>query len=221
MAVHGLLRRPRRAAHRWQESRECGLCAVGERAGQLRAPRGERVERLHERRVRRAALLLVGGAAQRVEAELLRLGEHGLDEARLADTERARDEQRAAIGGGGTLKSAERRGELSLAPFDGSVEEPSGADRRAASELALERQRLLGGLRAEPRELVAQQAELARGGWPVAARCAAAHERAVGLLVSGVLAKHLLPAALGAHHREAALAQPRARAERPLLVGLV
>ena len=31
----------------------------------------------------------------------------------------------------------------------------------------------------------------------------------------------LLPAALGAQHREAALAQPRARAERPLLVGLV
>ena len=66
--------------HRGQQSRQGGLRAVGERAGQLRAPRGERVERLHERRVRRAALLLVGGAAQRVEAELLRLGEHGLDE---------------------------------------------------------------------------------------------------------------------------------------------
>ena len=163
----------------------------------------------------------MGGAAQRVKAELLRLGEHRLDEARLADPERARDEQRAAIAGRGTPKRAERRGELSLTPFDGSVKEPSRADRRAARELALERQRLLRGLRAEPRELVAQQAELPRGSWPVAARHAAAHERAVGLLVGGVLAQHLLPAALGAHHREAALAQPRARAESPLLVGVV
>ena len=87
-AVHGLIRRPRRAAHRGQQSRQRDLCAVGERAGQLRAPRGERVERLHERRVRRAALLLLGGAAQRVKAELLRLGEHSLEEARLADPER-------------------------------------------------------------------------------------------------------------------------------------
>ena len=221
MAVHGLFRHARRAAHRGQQSRQGGLCAVGERAGQLRAPRGERVERLHERRVRRAALLLVGGAAQRVKAELLRLGEHGLDEARLADPERARHEQRTAIGGRGTPQRGGRRGELALTPFDGSVEEPNRADRRAARELALERQRLLGGLRAEPRELVAQQAELARGGRPVAARHVPAHERAVGLLVGGVLAQHLVPAALGAHHREAALAQPRARAERPLLVGLV
>ena len=221
MAVHGLLRRPCRAAHRGQQSRQGGLCAVGERAGQLRAPRGERVERLHERRVRRAALLLVGGAAQRVEAELLRLGEHGLDEARLADPERARDEQRAAVGGRGAPQRGGRRGELALTPFDRGVEEPGRADRRAARELALERQRLLGGLRAEPRELVAQQAELARGGRPVAARHVSAHERAVGLLVGGILAQHVVPAALGAHHREAALAQPRARAERPLLVELV
>ena len=118
MAVHGLLRHARRAAHRGQQSREGGLCAVGERARQLRAPRGERVERLHERRVRRAALLLVGGAAQRVKAERLRLGEHSLDEARLADPERARDEQRAAIGGRGTPQRAGRRGELTLTPFD-------------------------------------------------------------------------------------------------------
>ena len=101
------------------------------------------------------------------------------------------------------------------------MEEPSRANRRTARELALERQRLLGRLRAEPRELVAQQAELTRGSRPVAARHVAAHERAVGLLVGGVLAQHLLPAALGAHHREAALAQPRARAESPLLVRLV
>ena len=133
----------------------------------------------------------------------------------------ARDEQRAAIAGRGTPKRAERRGELSLTPLDRSVKEPSRANRRAAHELALERQRLLGGLRAEPRELVAQQAELTRGSRPVAARHAAAHERAVGLLVGGVLAQHLLPATLGAHHREAALAQPRARAESPLLIGLV
>jgi hypothetical protein len=43
----------------------------------------------------------------------------------------------------------------------------------------------------------------------------------VGLLVAWVLAQHVVPAALGAHHREAALAQPRPRAEGPLLVGLV
>ena len=43
----------------------------------------------------------------------------------------------------------------------------------------------------------------------------------MGLLVSRVLAQHLLPAAVRAQHREAALAQPRARAESPLLVRLV
>ena len=164
VAIHGLLPRPRRGPHRRQQPRQGALCAVGQRAGQLRAPRGEGIERLHERRVRRAALLLVGGAAQRVKAELLRLGEHSLDEARLADPQRARDEQRAAIARRGTLQRAERRGELSLTPFDGSVQEPSRADRRAAGELALQRQRLLGRLRADPRELVAQQAELAGGG---------------------------------------------------------
>ena len=89
MAVHGLLRRPRGAAAREGSRRASAACALS-----LSAPassgrrRGERVERLHERRVRRAALLLVGGAAQRVEAELLRLSEHGLEEARLADAER-------------------------------------------------------------------------------------------------------------------------------------
>ena len=221
MAVHGLLRQTLGAAHRGQESRQGGLCAVSEGAGQLRTPGGERVERLHERRVRRAALLLVGGAAQGVEAKLLRLGEHGLEKAGLADPERARHQQRAAVGGGGTPQRGGRRGELTLTPFDGCVEEPGRADRRAARELALKRQRLLGGLRAEPRELVAQQAELARGGRPVAARHVPAHERAVRLLVGGILAQHFLPAALGAHHREAALAQPRARAEGPLLVRLV
>ena len=134
MAIHGLLAPPAAGSpHRGQQPRQRGLCAVGERADQLRAPRGERIERLHERRVRRAALLLVGGAAQRVKAELLRLGEHSLDEARLADPQRARDEQRAAIAGRGTLKRAERRGELSLTPFDGSVEErePRGPPGRA------------------------------------------------------------------------------------------
>ena len=105
--------------------------------GQLRAPCGERVERLHERRVRRAALLLVGGAAQRVEAELLGLGEHGLDEARLADPERAGHEQRAAVGRRGAPQRAGRRGELTLTPLDGSIEKPGRADRRTAGELAL------------------------------------------------------------------------------------
>ena len=151
MAVHGLLRRPRRPAHRGQQSRERGLCVVGERTDQLRAPRDERVERLHERGVRRTALLLVGGAAQRVKAELLRLGEHGLNDARLADPKRAGHEQRAAIGGRGMLQRSGRRRELALTSFDRSVEEPGRADRRAARELALERQRVLGGLRAEPR----------------------------------------------------------------------
>ncbi len=101
------------------------------------------------------------------------------------------------------------------------MEKAGGADRRAAGELPLERQRLLGGLRAEPGELFTQEAELARGGRFVAARDVAAHERAVGVLVGGILAQHLVPPALGAHHRETALAQPRAWAEQPLLVGLV
>ena len=102
----------------------------------------------------------------------------------------------------------ERQRELALASFHGGVEEPGRPNRRAARELALQRQRLLGGLRAEPRQLLAQQSELARRGRPVAACHVAAHERPVSLLVGGVLAQHLLPAALGAHQREAALAQP-------------
>ena len=133
----------------------------------------------------------------------------------------ARDEQRAALAGRGAPQRCGCRAELALTPFDRGVAKPGGADRRAARELALERQRLLGGLRAEPRELVAQQAELARGGRPVATRRVPTHERAVGLLVGGVLAQHVVPAALGAQHREPALAQPRAWAEQPLLVGLV
>ena len=99
--------------------------------------------------------------------------------------------------------------------------DPGRADRRAARELALKRQRLLGGLRAEPRELVAQEAELACGGRPVAARPVSAHERAVRLLVGGILAQHVIPAVLGPQHREAALPQTRAGAEGPLLVWLV
>ena len=45
---------------------------------------------------------------------------------------------------------------------------PRTAGPRASSRR--ERQRLLGGLSAEPRELVGQQAQLARGSWPVTAR---------------------------------------------------
>ena len=189
------------------------MCAVGERAGQLRALRRERVDRLDERRVRRAALHLVGGAAQRVEPERLRLGEHRLDEAGLADPERAGHEQRTAIGGRGTPQRGGRRGELTLTPFDRSVEESTHVDRRATRELALKRERLLRGLGAEPRELVAQQAELARGGRPVAARHVPAHERAVRLLVGGILAQHVVPPALGAHHRRGG-ARAAARAGR-------
>ena len=155
---------PPPAAHRGEQPGKRGLRVVGERAGQLRAPRRQRLERLHERRVRRAALLLVGGAAERVETELLRLSEHGLDEAGLADPERARDEQRAAIGGSGTPQRGGRRSELALTPFDGGVKEPDRPHRRATRELALERERRLGGLRAEPRELVSQHAELPRRG---------------------------------------------------------
>ena len=221
MPVYGLLRRRCRVGHRGQQSRQGGLRAVGERAGQLRTPRGEWVERLHERRVGRAALLLVRGAAQRMEAELLRLGEHGLEKAGLADPQRAGDEQGAAIGGRSARERCRCRAELPLTPFDRAMEKPGRVDRRAARELALERQRLLGGLRPEPRELFTQEAELARGGRFVAARHVAAHERAVGLLVGGILAQHLVPPALGAHHRETALAQPRAWAEQPLLVALV
>ena len=43
----------------------------------------------------------------------------------------------------------------------------------------------------------------------------------MGLLVGRVLAQHVVPAALGAQHGEAPLAQARARAERPLLVEVV
>ena len=213
MAVDGLLRRARRAAHRRQQPRERGLCAVAERAGQLRAPRGERVERLDERRVRRAALLLVGGAAQRVEAELLGLGEHRLDEARLADPERARDEQRAAVAGRGTPQRgrAPRRARA-RALRRGACR--SRAARTAGPRVSSRCSASVSSEGSAPSrdELVAQQAELARGGRPVAARHVPAHERAVGLLVGGVLAQHVLPAALGAQQREAALAQPRARA---------
>ena len=49
----------------------------------------------------------------------------------------------------------------------------------------------------------------------------ATHESAVGLLVRGVHLQHLLPTAMGAHHREPALAQPRARTESPLLIQFV
>jgi pimeloyl-ACP methyl ester carboxylesterase/DNA-binding CsgD family transcriptional regulator len=156
-----------------------------------------------------------------VKAELLRLGEHCLNDARLADPKRAGDEQRAAIGGRGMLQRDGRRRQLVLTPFDRRVEEPGRADGRAARELPLERQRVLGGLRAEPRELVTQQAELASGGRPVATRRMSAHEGAMGLLVGWVRAEHVVPAALGAHHFEASLTQPRARAEGPLLVRLV
>ena len=55
--------------------------------------------------------------------------------------------------------------------------------------------RLVEGVEGEVE--LAQQAELASGGWPVAARHVAADERAVGLLVGDVLAQHLLPAAPG------------------------
>ena len=56
-----------------------------------------------------------------MKAELLRLREHSLEQARLADPERAGDQQRAATAGRGTLKRPERRGELSLTPLDRSV----------------------------------------------------------------------------------------------------
>ena len=159
VAIHGLLPPPAGRAHRRQQPRQRRLRAVGERAGQLRAPRGERIERLHERRVGRAALLLVGGAAQRVKAELLRLGEHSLDEARLAHPQRAHDEQRAAVARRGALQRAERRGELALTPLHRRVEEASRANRRAARELAVERQRLA---RRAPRR--AARARRAAGG---------------------------------------------------------
>ena len=149
-AVDGLLRRPRRAAHRRQQSRERDLRAVAERADQLRATVGERVERFGERRVGRCALRLLTATAQRVEAELLRLGEHSLEHARLADPHRTRDQQRAPIEGRGTSERAERRGEFSLPAFDGGVEEPGRVHRRAAGELALKRERLCRGLDAQP-----------------------------------------------------------------------
>src|SRR5829696_6108613 len=100
--------------YRRQESRERRLCAVGEGAGELRAPGGKWVERLDERRVRRAALLLVRGAAKRVETELLGLGQHRLDQTRLAGSHRAPDEQRAAVPSRRTPQGGDSRGELAL-----------------------------------------------------------------------------------------------------------
>ena len=88
---------------------------------------GERVQRFRERRVRRPALRLVSGTAQRVEAEPLGLGEHGLEQARLADAHRTGDQERAAVRGRGTLQGTERRRELSLPPLDGRVKEPGRA----------------------------------------------------------------------------------------------
>ncbi len=43
----------------------------------------------------------------------------------------------------------------------------------------------------------------------------------MGLLVGRILAQHIVPATPGAHHLQAALAQPRARGECPFLVGRV
>lgn len=105
----------------------------------------------------------------------LRLGpwskamQHSLHEARLADPEGARHEQRAPLRGRRTPQRAPRRRELPLAPFEGRVQVPLRAKRPAARELALEGQRFLGGFRAEPQELVPQPSELSRGGGPVAA----------------------------------------------------
>jgi hypothetical protein len=147
VAIHGLFPLPRGAAGRGQQSRKRDLCAVAQRAGQFRTPRRERVKCLYERRVGCAAFLLVGGATQRVKPQLPRTGQHGLGQARLADPERARDEQRTAVSGRGVLQRAERRAELSLTPFDGSEEEPRRVDRGTAHELALKCQRLPGGLR--------------------------------------------------------------------------
>ena len=93
MAVHGPPAAAPAGRRTEGSSRARAACALSVSApASSGAPRGERVERLHKRRVRRAALLLVAGAAERVESELLRLREHGLDEARLADPQRARDE---------------------------------------------------------------------------------------------------------------------------------
>ena len=148
--VHLLLRHPLRATHRRQQSRERDLRAVAERADQLRAAVGERVERFRERRVGRSALRLVPCTAQCVEGQLLRLGEHGLEQARLADPDRTGDQQRAPVRGRGTLQRDERRGELSLPSFDGGAKEPGRVNRRAPGELALKRQRLLRRLDAQP-----------------------------------------------------------------------
>jgi len=156
-----------------------------------------------------------------VKADLLGLREHRLDQTRLADPERPGDEQRAAIRAHRTLQRMQGRSQFSLTPLDGRVEKPRRADRRAARELALKRQRLIRGLRAKLCELVAQQAELTNGSRPITARYASAHEPAVSLLVRCVLAQHLFPLAPGSQHREPSFPQPRARAKSPLLVTLV
>ena len=161
------------------------------------------------------------GTAQRVEAEPLGLGEHGLEQARLADPHRTGDQECTAGPRRGALQGAQRRGEFSLPPLDGRVEEPGRPHRRTAGQLALQRQRLLRGLDTQPREFLAQQSELACGPRPVATRRTTAHERPMSLLVGGILSQHLLPAALRAHHRQAALAQRRARPESPLRVRFV
>ena len=222
MAVHGSPPTPPPDGAPRGAAGKRGLRVVGERAGQLRAPRRQRLERLHERRVRRAALLLVGGAAERVETELLRLSEHGLDEAGLADPERARDEQRAAIGGSGTPQRGGRRSELALTPFDGGVKEPDRPHRRATRELALERERrLLGGLRAEPRRagLAARGTAAPRPAGRRSPR--SAHERGGPPRRPDPRAARRPNAPRSATARELALAQSLARAKCPLLVALV
>jgi hypothetical protein len=146
-------------------------------------------------------LLAVGGATERMKAELLGVGEHSFDEPRLADAERPNDDQYTAIAGSGPPEHGARRRQLVFTSFDGGMEDPSGANRRAARKLALKRQRLRGRLRANPPELLAKQTELARRPRSIAARCASAHQRPVRLLVRRLLQQHVLPTTLRAHHR--------------------
>src|SRR3954453_1102043 len=160
---------PYSATQRGQQPCQRCLGTLVESPDQVGAPLGERIERVHERRVGHPTLPLLSGAAQRVEPKLLRPGEHNVDEARLANPERSRDKQRTPIAGRGALKRDKRRGKLSLPPFDRSVKEPRRADGRPRGESPQQRRVFARWPRAEPGELVAQQAESTRCGPPVAA----------------------------------------------------
>jgi hypothetical protein len=158
----------RPARHRRREQAQHLLRAVRESCDEIRAREKERLQRLHDRPVGNRPLLVMGDAAQRVPAAALAVGEHDLGDARLSHPRIAEQEQRASASTGGRPHRLSHRGQLAVTSLDGGVEEQHVAHRRTARDLRVQRDRLFARLQAQPRELVAQRAELARRRQPVA-----------------------------------------------------